>query len=66
MSGNSRPAGDSDALLEAFAAEVTGAACPVIAPESWVEDVLDSVFNSIPIDAAEATAGCQVPTGMPT
>jgi hypothetical protein len=29
MSGNARPAGDGDTFLEAFAAEVTGAAYPI-------------------------------------
>jgi AcrR family transcriptional regulator len=34
--------------------------------ESWVQDVLDVVFNGIPSDAAQATAGCRVPSAMPT
>jgi hypothetical protein len=64
MSGDARPAGDGDTLLEAFAAEDTGAACP-IAPESWARDVLDVVFDGILSDAAQATVGCRVPSAIP-
>jgi hypothetical protein len=60
-----RHAGDGDTVLHAFAAEVTGAAYP-IAPESWAQDVLDVVFNGILGDAAQAAAGCRVPSAMPT
>jgi AcrR family transcriptional regulator len=35
-------------------------------PESWVQDILDVVFNGILSDAAKATAGCRVPSVMPT
>jgi AcrR family transcriptional regulator len=35
-------------------------------PESWVQDVLDVVFNGILSDAAQATAGGRVPSAMPT
>ena len=34
--------------------------------ESWIQDVLDVVFNGILSDAAQATAGCPVPSVMPT
>jgi AcrR family transcriptional regulator len=34
-------------------------------PESWIQDVLDVVFNGILSDAAPATAGCRVPSTMP-
>ncbi len=64
MSGNARPAGDGDTLLEAFAAEVTGAAYP-IAPETWAQDVLDVVFCGILSDAPQAAAWSRVPSAMP-
>jgi AcrR family transcriptional regulator len=35
-------------------------------PESWVQDVLDVVFNGILSDAARAPAGGRVPSVMPT
>jgi AcrR family transcriptional regulator len=35
-------------------------------PESWVQDVLDIVFNGILSDATQAPAGGQVPSAMPT
>jgi hypothetical protein len=35
-------------------------------PESWVQDVLDVVFNGILSDPARATAGGRVPSAMPT
>jgi AcrR family transcriptional regulator len=34
-------------------------------PESWVQDVLDVVFNGILNDEAPAAAGCGVPSAMP-
>jgi AcrR family transcriptional regulator len=34
--------------------------------ESWVQDVLDVVFNGILSDAAQPTAGVRVPSAMPT
>ena len=34
--------------------------------ESWVQDVLDIVFNGILSDATQAPAGGQVPSAMPT
>jgi hypothetical protein len=63
MSGNARPAGDGDTLLEAFAAKVTGAAYP-IAAESRAQDVLDVVFSGILSDAAQAASGSRVPSAM--
>ena len=35
-------------------------------PEGWIRDVLDAVLNGIPTDAAQATAGCPLPSDMPT
>jgi hypothetical protein len=35
-------------------------------PESWVEDVLDIVFNGIQCDTTQAPAGGRVPAAMPT
>jgi AcrR family transcriptional regulator len=35
-------------------------------PESWVQDVLDVVFNGILSDAATATVGGRAPSSMPT
>ena len=34
-------------------------------PESWIQDVLDVVFNGILSDAAQSTVGCRTPTAMP-
>jgi len=34
-------------------------------PESWVQDVLDVVFNGILSDPAPARAGCPVPSAVP-
>ena len=34
--------------------------------ESWVQDVLDVVFNGILSDAAQGAAGVRVPSAMPT
>jgi hypothetical protein len=65
MSGNTRPAGDGDTFLEASAVEDASAACP-LAPESWAQDVHDVVFDGILSDAAQAAAGCRVPSAMPT
>jgi hypothetical protein len=35
-------------------------------PECWVQDVLDVILNGILSDAARATAGCPLPSEMPT
>jgi hypothetical protein len=65
MSGNARPAGNGDTFLEAFAAEVAGAAYP-IAAESWAQDVLVVAFNGILGDAEQAKVRCRVPSATPT
>ena len=35
-------------------------------PETWVQDVLDIVFNGILSDATQDPAGGRVPSAMPT